>query len=95
LTSTQFVDKITPALFDLPTRRATGTIIPLDYIPDEADHALSLPQKSTISTLVCYSDPGRDEQVDKWMKDTYTELEKVSVGIYVADYDKDQRLSRV
>ncbi|KAK5064365.1 hypothetical protein LTR84_000198 [Exophiala bonariae] len=91
----EFVDKITPALFDLPTRRATGAIIPLDYIPDEADHALSLPQKSTVSTLVCYSDPALDAKVDTWMKKTYTELEKVAVGIYVADHDKDQRLSRV
>ncbi|KIW97411.1 uncharacterized protein Z519_02804 [Cladophialophora bantiana CBS 173.52] len=67
----------------------------MDSLAPTDEGISSLSQKSTTSTLVCYQDPAKDDVVDKWMKDTYANLEKVSVGIYAADYDKEQRLSRV
>ncbi|KAH9215446.1 hypothetical protein DL95DRAFT_500403 [Leptodontidium sp. 2 PMI_412] len=91
----KIVDKITPALLDLPTRKSTGTIVFLDYFPDEADQALSLPQKLSVTTMAIWKDPARDVAMDKWMYDAYKEAEKVGRGQYVADYDAEQRPTKI
>ncbi|EEU38448.1 uncharacterized protein NECHADRAFT_88594 [Fusarium vanettenii 77-13-4] len=77
----ELIDAITPALYDLPSRLSSGTFCPMDYYPDEADQALSLPQKTYVSTMCCWKDPKQDAAVDKWLLDAYTKAEKVSCGV--------------
>ncbi|KEF62903.1 uncharacterized protein A1O9_00877 [Exophiala aquamarina CBS 119918] len=90
------IGAVTPAVYELPTRRATGNICPLgDYYPDEADHCLSLPQKCTVTTITCYQDASRDAAVDQWTAAAYREAEKVAIGQYVADYDPTQRQAKI
>ncbi|OAL54688.1 FAD-binding domain-containing protein [Pyrenochaeta sp. DS3sAY3a] len=85
------IEAITPALYELPTRLTTGTICPLDYYPDEADQALSLPQKCYVSAMNCWKDPERDAANDAWMQRVFERAEKVSCGIYVADVNEKAR----
>ncbi|KAI7779825.1 hypothetical protein LA080_000323 [Diaporthe eres] len=48
----ELIEAITPALYDLPSRLSSGTFVPIDYYPDEKDQALSLPQKSYVSSML-------------------------------------------
>ncbi|KAJ4129626.1 hypothetical protein NW754_003908 [Fusarium falciforme] len=89
------IDAITPALYDLPTRLSSGTFCPIDYYPDEADHALSLPQKTYVSTMCCWMDPKKDAAVDKWLLDAFLKAEKVACGVYVADFNINHRKPKV
>ncbi|KFZ07603.1 hypothetical protein V501_06292, partial [Pseudogymnoascus sp. VKM F-4519 (FW-2642)] len=91
----KIVDRVTPALFNLPTRQSTGTIVFLDYFPDEADQAVSLPQKLSVTTMAIWKDPAKDAAMDKWMYDVYKEAEKVGRGQYVADFDAEQRPTKI
>ncbi|KAI8670200.1 FAD-binding PCMH-type domain-containing protein [Fusarium keratoplasticum] len=87
LSDDEVINAITPALFDLPTRLSSGTLCPMDYYPNEADQALSLPQKTYVSTMCCWKDAEQDAGVDKWLLDAYTKADKVSSGVYVADFN--------
>lgn len=91
----QVIDAITPALFNLPSRLSSGTVCPIDYYPNEADQALSLPQKAYVSTMLCWKDPEQDAAMDKWLLDAYTKADKVSCGVYVADFNEKHRKSKV
>ncbi|KAJ4343720.1 hypothetical protein N0V95_006550 [Ascochyta clinopodiicola] len=91
----ELVDGITPALYELPTRLTTGTVCPLDYYPDEADQALSLPQKCYVSSMTCWQDAARDEANDKWVRRVYEQAAKVSCGIYAADINPKHRHAKV
>ncbi|KAH7376902.1 hypothetical protein B0T11DRAFT_273091 [Plectosphaerella cucumerina] len=94
-TDDEVIDAVTPALFDLPTRLSSGTFCPMDYYPDEADQALSLPQKTYVSSMICWKDPQYDTAIDKWLLDAYTKADKVSVGVYVADFNERHRKPKV
>ncbi|KAH7074017.1 hypothetical protein BKA63DRAFT_543977 [Paraphoma chrysanthemicola] len=85
------IDAITPALYELPTRLSTGTVCPLDYYPDEADQALSLPQKCYVSAMNCWRDPKRDATNDAWIQRVFESAAKASCGIYVADVNEKAR----
>ncbi|KAG2419171.1 hypothetical protein HFD88_002277 [Aspergillus terreus] len=89
------IEAVTPALFDLPTRLSSGTFCPIDYYPDERNHALSLPQKTYVSTMLCWKDAKYDAAVDKWLLDAYSKADEVSVGVYVADFNGDRRKPKV
>ncbi|KAL1854964.1 hypothetical protein Plec18170_004376 [Paecilomyces lecythidis] len=88
-------EKVDIAVFQLPTRLSTGTIVFLDYYPDEADQAVSLPQKLSVTTMACWKDPKRDEAMDSWMRNAYKEAELVGLGQYVADFDVTQRVTKI
>ncbi|EEU33648.1 uncharacterized protein NECHADRAFT_89277 [Fusarium vanettenii 77-13-4] len=81
------INAITPALYDLPSRLSSGTLCPMDYYPDEEDQALSLPQKTYVSTMCCWKDPKQDAAMDKWLLDAYTKADEVSCGVYMADFN--------
>lgn len=85
------IEAITPAMYELPSRLTTGTICPLDYYPDEADQALSLPQKCYISSMTCWRDEARDAANDEWLRRVFQKANKASCGIYVADLDAKRR----
>ncbi|KEZ40254.1 Uncharacterized protein SAPIO_CDS8729 [Scedosporium apiospermum] len=91
----EIVEACSPALFELPTRKSTGTIIIVDWNPDEADQALSLPQRMTVATMVCYHNPELDVKMDKWSYEVYKKAEKVGLGQYIADFDAQQRLTKL
>jgi hypothetical protein len=67
----------------------------MDYYPDEADQALSLPQKAYVSSMLCWKDPKYDAAIDKWLLDAYTKADKVAVGVYVADFNVRHRKPKV
>ncbi|CAH0024577.1 unnamed protein product [Clonostachys rhizophaga] len=89
------IDAITPALFNLPSRLSSGTLCPIDYYPNEVDQALSLPQKTYVSTMLCWKDPKEDAAMDRWLLDAYTKADKVSCGVYVADFNEKHRKPKV
>ncbi|KAJ6085353.1 hypothetical protein N7499_004982 [Penicillium canescens] len=89
------IDAVTPALFNLPTRHSSGTFCPIDYYPDERNHALSLPQKTYVSTMLCWKDAKYDAAMDKWLLDAYTKADRVSSGVYVADFNVKHRKPKV
>ncbi|KAH7146833.1 hypothetical protein B0J13DRAFT_664493 [Dactylonectria estremocensis] len=91
----ELIEAITPALYDLPSRLSSGTFCPIDYYPDEADQALSLPQKSYVSTMCCWKDPKFDSAMDKWLLDAYTKADSASCGVYVADFNVNHRKPKV
>ncbi|KAJ0122288.1 hypothetical protein J7T55_002801 [Diaporthe amygdali] len=95
LANPELIEAITPALYDLPSRLSTGTLCPLDYYPDESDQALSLPQKSYISSMLCWKDPGRDVFMDKWLRNAYEKAGAVSCGVYAADFNANNRMTKV
>lgn len=80
---------------DLPTRKSVGTICIMDYYPDEADQALSLPQHHYVSTMLHWKESTQDEAMKQWMLQAYYPLDEISVGQYVADFDADQRIRKV
>lgn len=82
-------------MYDLPSRLSSATFVPIDYYPDEKDQALSLPQKSYISSMLCWKDPSRDTFMDKWLLDTYKKADKVSSGVYMADFNPKHRMTKV
>ncbi|KAK7718530.1 hypothetical protein SLS64_002485 [Diaporthe eres] len=91
----ELIEAITPALYDLPSRLSSGTFVPIDYYPDEKDQALSLPQKSYVSSMLCWKDPKRDAFMDKWLLDAYERADKVSCGVYAADFNPKHRMTKV
>jgi hypothetical protein len=82
-------------MFDLPSRLSSGTYVPIDYYPDEEDQALSLPQKSYISSMLCWKDPNRDAFMDKWLLNAYEKANTVSCGVYIADFNQKHRITNV
>lgn len=80
---------------DLPSRLSSAVFVPMDYYPDEKDQALSLPQKSYVCSMLCWKDPDRDAFMDKWLLDAYKKAEKVSCGMYVADFNPKHRITKV
>lgn len=82
-------------MLDLPSRRSVGTISILDYHPDENNQAISIPQEYYIATMTCWKDAAWDKTMRKWMLDTYTKLDSVSLGQYIADFDVTQRKPKV
>lgn len=82
-------------MFDLPSRKSQATYVPIDYYPDEADQALSLPQTSYVSTMLCWKDPKRDAFMDDWLLKTYEKADKVSSGVYIADFNQKHRMTKV
>lgn len=45
--------------------------------------------------MICWKDPQYDAAVDKWLLDAYTKADKVSVGVYVADFNERHRKAKV
>lgn len=45
--------------------------------------------------MAIWKDPAKDAAMDKWMYDVYKEAEKVGRGQYVADFDAEQRPTKV
>ncbi|KAB2575816.1 Tetrahydrocannabinolic acid synthase [Lasiodiplodia theobromae] len=66
-----------------------------DYYPDEEDQAMCLPQQYHVSTMTCWHDPAKDEEMKKWIYDAYSRAQPVSVGQYVADFDENHRITKV
>ncbi|KAK0662708.1 Inactive tetrahydrocannabinolic acid synthase [Lasiodiplodia hormozganensis] len=66
-----------------------------DYYPDEEDQAMCLPQQYHVSTMTCWHDPAKDEEMKKWIHDAYSRAQPVSVGQYVADFDENHRITKV
>ncbi|KAL6703098.1 hypothetical protein ACN47E_010235 [Coniothyrium glycines] len=91
----ELIDAITPALYELPTRLSTGTVCPMDYYPDEADQALSLPQKCYVSAMNCWRDPKNDASNDAWIQRVFAKAESAGCGIYVADVVENGRAAPV
>lgn len=79
---------------DLPNRKCVGTICVVDYYPNEANQALSLPQRHYIASMTRWKDAKEDVVYSKWMQEAYHPLEKIAVGQYVADFDVNQRMSK-
>lgn len=82
-------------MFDLPSRLSSATFVPIDYYPDEKDQALSLPQKSYISSMLCWKDPNRDTAMDNWLLKVYEKADTVSCGVYIADFNQKHRMTKV
>ncbi|KAH7051198.1 hypothetical protein B0J12DRAFT_718870 [Macrophomina phaseolina] len=91
----QLIEAIKPAFCDLPTRKSVGCLYISDYVPDEEDQAMCLPQQYHISTMTCWHDPAKDEKMKKWMHDAYSRAQPVSCGQYVADFDERHRITKV
>ncbi|CAK1365406.1 unnamed protein product [Cercospora beticola] len=91
----ELIDVITPALHDLPSRLSSGTYCPIDYYPSGEDQALSLPQRTYVSTMYCWKDPAFDTSVDQQLLRAYTQADKVSCGVYVADFNVKSRKPKV
>jgi len=56
------------------------------------DLAYSLPSEYYIATCAVWSEAKDDDMVKSYMKKAYQGLEKVSLGMYVADFDADVRM---
>lgn len=67
----------------------------MDCFPDEADQAVSLPQKLSVTTMACWKDAKQDAIMDEWIYNAYKEAEQVGRGQYVADFDVRHRLTKV
>ncbi|KAF9872122.1 hypothetical protein CkaCkLH20_10459 [Colletotrichum karsti] len=91
----KLIEAITPAMLDLPSRLSSATFCPTDYYPDEADQALSLPQKAYVSTMCCWKDAQYDSAIDNSLLDAYTKADAVSCGVYVADFNEKHRMTKV
>lgn len=83
----QITDKVETAMFKLPTCCSTDTIIILDYYLDEADYALSLPQKLSVIIIAVWKNPSEDVKMDRWMYNAYKEAEQVGHRQYIVDFD--------
>ncbi|KAH7111481.1 hypothetical protein B0J13DRAFT_660004 [Dactylonectria estremocensis] len=91
----EIIDRIKPALYDLPTRLSCMAVYALDCSPDESEQAASLPQKYCVTTLACWKDPTQDKAMDRRMQAIFAEAEKASTGSYVADFDITQRVTKI
>lgn len=56
---------------------------------------MCLPQQYHVSTMTCWHDPAKDEEMKKWIYDAYSRAQPVSVGQYVADFDENHRITKV
>jgi hypothetical protein len=81
-------------MLDLPSRRSTGFLTPLEAILP-GNLAYSLPSEYYVASYIVYCDPKEDKRMKQWMKRAYDDAEKVSVGTYVADFDAEQRMTKV
>lgn len=81
-------------MLDLPSRRSTGFLTPLEAILP-GSLAYSLPSEYYVASYVVYNDPKDDQRMKKYLSRVYAVAEKVSVGTYVADFDADQRMTKV
>jgi hypothetical protein len=81
-------------MLDLPSRRSTGFLTPLEAILP-GNLAYSLPSEYYVASYIVYRDPKEDNKMKKYMKDAYDDAEKVSVGTYVADFNAEQRMTKV
>lgn len=45
--------------------------------------------------MLCWKDPERDAFMDKWLLDAYEKAEKVSCGVYAADFNSKHRMTKV
>lgn len=88
------MDAIRPIMLDLPSRRSTGFITPLEAILP-GNLAYSLPSEYYVASYVVYKDPKDDQRMKEYLSRVYDVAEKVSVGTYVADFDADQRMTKV
>jgi hypothetical protein len=79
---------------DLPSRRSTGFLTPLEAILP-GNLAYSLPSEYYIASYVVYSDPKDDKKMQQYLKKVYQVAEKVSVGTYVADFNAEHRMTKV
>ncbi|KAF3386549.1 hypothetical protein F1880_001409 [Penicillium rolfsii] len=95
VTRDELIGAIKPALHDLPTRRSIGCIYIGDYVPDENNQAISLPQHYYIASMTCWTDPSWDDRMRHWMSQAYACASKVSCGQYIADFDVTQRMTPV
>lgn len=73
---------------DLPTRTSFGVIYISDSIPRPGECAFSLPQRFYVSTFTGWTDRhANSDDMKQHMRRLYRQVEKVSCGMYVADYD--------
>lgn len=80
---------------DLPNRKSVGAICVVDYYPNEAHQALSLPQRLYISSMTRWKEAKEDAKFRTWMQEAYKPLQEISVGQYIADFDAKQHASKV
>ncbi|KAH9207841.1 hypothetical protein DL95DRAFT_481950 [Leptodontidium sp. 2 PMI_412] len=80
----ELIEAITPAMH-----------CPLDYYPNEADQALSLPQKCYVSAMNAWRDPARDAANDAWLRRVFETAATASCGIYVADLNEKHRTAPI
>lgn len=45
--------------------------------------------------MLCWKDPKRDAFMDKWLLDAYQRADKVSCGVYIADFNPKHRMTKV
>lgn len=45
--------------------------------------------------MLCWKDPKEDAAMDRWLLDAYTKADKVSCGVYVADFNEKHRKPKV
>jgi hypothetical protein len=77
-----------------PSRRSCSVIYICECFAS-GDLAYSLPSEYYIATYTVWEDPKIDPMMKAWLKKTYEEVEKVSLGMYVADLDTDVRITKV
>lgn len=82
---------------DLPTRLSVGCVYISQATPDERDQCCSLPQKYYVASFVGWTEVGEEKErtLRSWLSSAFSEAEVVSCGMYIADFDHQQRQSRV
>jgi hypothetical protein len=80
-------------MLDLPNRRSATTIYLCNSIATGNLAYSPLPSEYYVATYLIYDDAKDDEPMKTWPKSAYREAVKVSVGMYVADFDAEQRMT--
>ncbi|KIW41596.1 uncharacterized protein PV06_07139 [Exophiala oligosperma] len=93
----ELIKRIKTAMCDLPTRLSVGCVYISQATPDERDQCCSLPQKYYVASFVGWTEVGEEKErtLRSWLSSAFSEAEVVSCGMYIADFDHQQRQSRV
>jgi hypothetical protein len=78
---------------ELPNRRSCGVIVNCGITTGNL--AYSLPTDLYIANYLVWRDAKDDLMMKQWLTKVYERAQIVSCGIYVADFDADQRMTKV
>ena len=78
---------------ELPNRRSCSVIVNCGITT--GNMAYSLPTDLYIATYLVWTQAKDDKMMKDWLTKKYQAAQVVSNGIYVADFDADQRMTKV